>query len=422
MRRSYLSGAVIAALVLGGCASSTGVGETVSPLSDGGPQQESGAGGTGGFSHEAGPDAPKDAAPEAAAGTGGGDSSAPDAQSDTAQPQEAGSEAAPDAGGQGCIQGSFSPYYGNLHAHTSYSDGEKTPQDAFAWARDQAGLDIMAVTDHLEQVMIPTRWSDCKAAANAANAPGSFVALCGFEYATFSTPPISTGHNNVFFSDGLMNPTNYDVSDVYDSLAACPTCIGQFNHPGDDATQTWNNFDFVAAVDDRLTLFEFNGGGPVWDLYFQALQQGWHVSPMNDQDNHSADWGTKNDHRSGFFLASLDRSSLWDAMKHRRTFQTLDKNASIRLMAGDCWMGSILKGYGQVAFECGATDPDSSDGFATIELFGPGKQLLGSVDCQGQQSCQLSGVSVDSSAVAFVVARATQLDGDQLVAAPIWLE
>ena len=60
----------------------------------------------------------------------------------------------PDGGqpGTGCITGSFSPYYGNFHAHTSDSDGEGTPAQAFDMARNQGLLDIQVVTDHLEQL------------------------------------------------------------------------------------------------------------------------------------------------------------------------------------------------------------------------------------------------------------------------------
>ena len=33
-------------------------------------------------------------------------------------------------------------FFGNLHSHTSYSDGSGTPDDAFRHARNTAGLDF----------------------------------------------------------------------------------------------------------------------------------------------------------------------------------------------------------------------------------------------------------------------------------------
>lgn len=43
--------------------------------------------------------------------------------------------------------GAQNVYHGNLHAHTSYSDGSGTPDEAFAMAR-ASGLDFTAITEH----------------------------------------------------------------------------------------------------------------------------------------------------------------------------------------------------------------------------------------------------------------------------------
>ena len=39
-------------------------------------------------------------------------------------------------------------FFGNLHSHTSYSDGSGTPREAFTHARDAANLDFLAITEH----------------------------------------------------------------------------------------------------------------------------------------------------------------------------------------------------------------------------------------------------------------------------------
>jgi hypothetical protein len=287
---------------------------------------------------------------------------------------------------QGCITGSFTAYRGDLHAHTGYSDGEQTPQDAFAMARDVAGLDIMVVTDHVEQLLIPPpvdKWGECQAQADGFNAAGSFVASCGFEYGSGMSlvpPCMSTGHNNVFFADSLFGATQTDFHDFYASLAGCGPCIGQFNHPGDGDCQTWSNFEYDQPADQKLNLLELSGGGPAWDLFFVALDAGWTVSPMNNQDNHSANWGTANNRRSGLYLTELTRDALRQAMLDRRTFSSLDQNASIRMMADDvCWMGSILTQYPAASLSVSVTaeDPDAADGFSAIELYGPAKAALG---------------------------------------------
>jgi hypothetical protein len=339
---------------------------------------------------------------------------------------DAGADA--DAGAwNGCVEGSFAPYFGNFHAHTSNSDGVGSPAEAFAMARDDAGLDMQAITDHLEQLYnvlgAPSgEYTECAATAAEYTEDGAFLALCGFEYGSGFGVVGSTGHDVVLFSPDLFPMVQLDFHDFYASAAACPTCLTEFSHPGDEAGQTWSDFEYDAAADEAMNLFDFKGNGDTWSLFFEALDAGWHVSPMHDQDNHSADWGLADDARSGFYMSSLTIAALGEAMRDRRSFMTHDKDAAIRLVAdSSCWMGSILTGFSSLAVEATATDAEAGDGFAVIELFGPEQTPISSAACGGAQSCSIDD-TVDVTAPTYVVARATQVDGDVLVSAPIWVE
>ncbi len=327
----------------------------------------------------------------------------------------------------GCIKGDYKLYYGNMHSHTGNSDGEGTPETAFLHARDTAKLDILAVTDHLEQLynygLPDTEWPDCKAVAAqiTTDSKGAFLAFCGFEYGSGFEGINSTGHNNVFFSEPLFPMVQTDFHDFYKSAAACPECVVQFNHPGDEATQVFNNFEFDPAIVNQMALFEFNGAGAAWDLYFQALAKGWFVSPMFNQDNHSANWGTANDHRSGIYMKALTLQDLHTAFKERRTFMSDDKNAVLTFMAqGVCWMGSQLSGVSFITLSAEASDSDTEERFSKLEFFDGAKVLVKTVDCSALDVCTGSlNVTVDRPL--WYVVRATEQDGDTMVSAPIWM-
>ncbi|HNS99905.1 MAG TPA: hypothetical protein PKL73_23300, partial [Polyangiaceae bacterium] len=161
--------------------------------------------------HEAGIDAHADAQVDAAVdaredavedavtdssidGAETGDSSdvAPDIEKDT-QNVDATNDVLEAGLPTGCLVGDYQPYFGNLHAHTSYSDGKGLPSEAFAHARQQAGLDVQVITDHLEQLYWPNpsgRWDKCRQQADDAYEPGAFVALCGFEYGSGGYDPL----------------------------------------------------------------------------------------------------------------------------------------------------------------------------------------------------------------------------------------
>jgi hypothetical protein len=278
----------------------------------------------------------------------------------------------------------------------------------------------MILTDHMEQLFFPSgEYDDCKQTADSFYVPGSYLSSCGFEYATalFGL----TGHNNTYFSPDLFS-LSIDFENFYTELAACPECIGVFNHPGDSEGHTWRNFEYHEDADVRLNLIEFNTDADPWQYFFEALDAGWHVAPIYNQDNHGTDWGTKNDRRAGFFMTDLSREALYDAMINRRAFMTYDKNATLVLMAEDvCWMGSILTGASSLTFTATAEDADAAEGFTTLEFFGPGTTSLGSFDCAGANPCTFE-ITLPISGPTYVTARAYQTDGDYLVCAPIWAE
>jgi len=87
----------------------------------------------------------------------------------------------------------------DLHGHSASSDGTGTPDDYYAYARDVAGLDGAALTDHdhfgipaLDRV--PSLWEELRAAARRADRHGAFLALVGFEWTSWLY-----GHQHVVF-------------------------------------------------------------------------------------------------------------------------------------------------------------------------------------------------------------------------------
>ena len=102
-------------------------------------------------------------------------------------------------------------YFGNLHAHTSYSDGTGTPEEAFSYAQDTGNLDFIAVTEHnhaaagptsgdrndgLLIATDPTLYPKLIADANAATVDTKFVAIYGQEFSTIS----KGNHSNAFMA------------------------------------------------------------------------------------------------------------------------------------------------------------------------------------------------------------------------------
>ncbi|MBI4946123.1 MAG: CehA/McbA family metallohydrolase [Bacteroidetes bacterium] len=275
--------------------------------------------------------------------------------------------------GIGFAQSPYIAYKGNLHSHTSLSDGEGTPEEAFIYARDSAHLDFLAVTDHLEQIYLDLlAWFETQGDADNATVNGSYVAMAGYEW---GSPQY--GHCNVLNTGALLSALTYTdwpafCQDVVDEYPA----IGQFNHPAEEIYfSNWNNFDYMGTViDSSFNLIEIE------DLYQEqwyitALNSGWHLSPVANQDNHSADWGTKNDKRAGIWATDLSRTSLFNAMRSGRTFASWDKNAEIWIDINGHSMGQPVQKDYDMALHIFLDDADNEPWLSVEVITGAGTIL-----------------------------------------------
>jgi hypothetical protein len=93
--------------------------------------------------------------------------------------------------------------WGDLHWHTNRSDGSRSPQEGYVYARDIVGLDFTAKTDHDYHARHPClderSWNETIELAKEYEAPGEFAALVAWEYTW------NSGHHNVYFR-GLDGP------------------------------------------------------------------------------------------------------------------------------------------------------------------------------------------------------------------------
>jgi uncharacterized repeat protein (TIGR01451 family) len=325
-------------------------------------------------------------------------------------------------------------YLGDLHNHTSISDGSGTPAQALA-AGEAVGFDFMAISDH-SYAIDDTEWADILTAINAAT-DSDFVALRGFEYTQGAE-----GHINVYntvrhavrtntgctYCDYTPNLEAGSTVDGFYGWAASTGLIGldaagtvmQFNHPG------WINFNdwrYHPEVSDIAKLEEVgNGNGASYDFsedqYIRSLDYGWKVGATNNADTHTAYWGINTDHRTGVLMAELTKEALLDALRERRTFATEDKNFSLRMKANGIWMGSEITNLGSIQFEIDGTDPDG-------EL----TSLVQIITDQGKVAAQFEPDTasfvwtpqlVITTGVHYFYVRVTQADGDLIVSSPVW--
>lgn len=282
----------------------------------------------------------------------------------------------------------YNVYFGGLHDHTSYSDGSLTPDEAYQYAKANSSADFMATTEHntfgIARQLSDGEWEDSRNSANRNNVYNSFVGIAGFEMTTNTW-----GHANVFNTESYF-PWEKSLSDFYNSIS--PEAIGQFNHPGWDDMNLFENFNYLTQKNDNvMELLEVgNGRGPLdhsgdydwyYGSYITALDKGWHIAPTNNQDNHKPTWLSDMPTRTAVLAYSLDRAHIIDAIKNKRVYSTEDENLKIIYRLNGQIMGSILNSPQQLNFAINVQNPEANVKIKEIRIVADGGRVVETKNC-----------------------------------------
>lgn len=332
-------------------------------------------------------------------------------------------------------------YFGQLHSHTNLSDGQGTVDEAYTYAKNEAGVDFLAVTDHSNWFDNDTLanmgdgsasedWKLGLATADKHNEDGEFTAIYGYEM-TWSGSTGGYGHINTFNTPGFETRTNktMNLKNYYETLKKFPESLSQLNHPG----KTFGNFSdyahYDAAIDEVVTLIEVgNGEGairtsgyfPSYEEYTRALDKGWHVAPTNNNDNHKGKWGNANTARTVIEAPELTREALYEAISERRTYATEDENLRISYTVNGNTMGSILDDTDTLEFKITVEDIDAGDNIKKISIIGDGGKVIKSIDNINATEKEWT-FTLDENVSSYYYVRVDEADQDIAVTAPVWV-
>lgn len=248
----------------------------------------------------------------------------------------------------------FNLYIGGTHSHTSISDGSLLPKDAYNVARHQGKTDFWFITEHYQslgfvatdpEVAEQTKeWDYELAAGKEFTEEGEFLALVGWEWSDSET-----GHMNVLFDES--EPPAMLLTGMYETfisnwLRKKPQSLTGFNHPlwseVDAGLDNFHDFEFNPKIARQVVYMEISSIEEV-HYFYRALDKGWWIAPLSAQDNHSPDWGIRNEFVC-VYAEKLDKASLREAFEARRFYATTDRNIQLNFTGNGKPMGSRLDG------------------------------------------------------------------------------
>ncbi len=332
----------------------------------------------------------------------------------------------------------YNHYYGLLHSHTSASDGSGSFSDAYFMAREKANLDFFAITEHsdlldnnlncnIDDASKSKKWTNLLENKNWFMSNDKFIPLSGFEMSYRSDKQNPTGHINIYNSKGFVSSNNphLTLDKFYKLISKKEYLIGQFNHP----SKKFGDFDelkYNKSADDIISLLEiYNGYIPnkiieSIDMYQLALDNGWHLAPTSNQDNHRVDFGVANEFRTVILSTKLTEESLFDALKNMRVYATNDKNIKIDYYINNLPMGSTLKNISKLNFYISVFDKDKKDKISKIEVVSNNGTIIKSQ--KFNSNIAKLEFKLNTNKNKFYYVKVYQDNNKLSVTAPIWIK
>jgi hypothetical protein len=277
--------------------------------------------------------------------------------------------------------------WGDPHGHSGVSDGMGAPEEYFGYARDVAGLDFAALSDHAWQIS-PEEWAALGDVFRRFDDPGSFVVLPAYEQslgadhvvylrARAPAPEVPVGGPKELWELELngAQPITWtrwrgrfrlDFSLVRDLLrryspdqALAPAHTSASWHMGGD----WDNYD--PGLQPVVELYSAHGCSesldcphPVAEAVAHgtvraALDRGYRLGFIAAGDSHDGHpgrtrWGAAPGGLTAVLVERLDREAILDAWAARRTYATSGHRPILEFSIDGVGMGGELVKDGEV--------------------------------------------------------------------------
>ena len=334
-----------------------------------------------------------------------------------------------------CTRRNLHVFFGDLHCHSWYhAQGRSigTPDENYAFGRDVAGLDFMAITD--TGGYKTDGWVETQEATNRYYEPGRFATFKGFEHG------YSRGHRNVIYRDCVVEPT-LDLSEGFFEYFQGRQDVLMIPHHTKVRTD-WDYFD--AELEPIVEVYSCWGSGvehadPLWSKsekpgsgVFNALRRGYRLGFIGSGDSHAGMPGRSfpqdrmwfMHQRSGLacvYAAALTREAIFDALRLRHCYATTGVRAILEFSVNDTVMGSevdiIDAGRPRVIrVHAIGTEPLSS-----LRIIKNNEELVRKALYRDEEFFEYYDTSEARQDDHYYV-RIVQRDGNTLWSSPVWIK
>ncbi|MPM79526.1 hypothetical protein SDC9_126564 [bioreactor metagenome] len=157
------------------------------------------------------------------------------------------------------------------------------------------------------------------------------------------------------------------------------------------------------------------------DTYKEALNNGWHVSPITCEYNEYPNVDIGKDLRTIVLCEDLSRSKVIDAIKNRRIYVSEDNNVDIYFSLNKMPMGSIVKSPSYVRIITSAINNDEYDKIRKIEIFSNNNEIIYTQEFNSNYAKVDFTLKLPQKNT-YYFALITEENNKKSVTSPIWIE
>lgn len=246
-------------------------------------------------------------------------------------------------------------FWGDLHGHCGFAEGQGTPDGYYRFGRDVARLDFLSLSEH-DALMDDSEWQALEAAVRAYDAPGRFTALLGYEWTQYN--PVG-GHHNVYFSDPegrrrVPVQETLGPEDLYRTLrqenAEEDLLVIPHTHESADWRSSDPSIERLVEIQSGHGTFEYFGN--------RYLRQGWEVGFVGASDNHGGHPGYTGVTNlqlgglAGVLAPHNEAPALFEALRERRVYATTGERIILEASLNGEPMGERLPASADRRLDC----------------------------------------------------------------------
>jgi hypothetical protein len=279
----------------------------------------------------------------------------------------------------------YKVYWGDVHGHTSLSDGKGSLDDYFTYARDVAKLDFVIVTDHdfgngkPSWKMTKENWQLTQEKADQYTVDGKFIAIAGYEWTSqpkywtseehlFDGPTKYYNHKNVYFpsrvdyifsaKDPDYNSPNLLAAEVRkhgglihnNHLDSSPAGKDQFAYDPTNSTVIVNTEMSPDTIHHDGKVYRIN----CEKMLREYLNKGGKTGFVASTDTHEGKTAAK----TAVLAQELTRPAIFEALGHRRNYAVFNARIMLDFKINGHFMGEeiTIEGKPKIQAEVQGTD------------------------------------------------------------------